>query len=197
MNKTDKTDNNILSEDQINSMLEDANKYKNIPTIKIFGIKVGLESFILSIISIVIWIVIWKVFNLFAIGKFSIILFLLYIFVAIFNIFNSSTDTEISVENAAYELQNQITRIEGALGVIVLVFVFLFNIKLDETHRLIAYKLLTIIISMLILSIIALDPKNETRNIRNIRIYTEKLYNQSVILFILCLLVIYFGITKI
>ena len=122
---------------------------------------------------------------------------LLYIFVSIFNIFNSSTDTEISVENAEYELQNQITRIEGALGVIVLVFVFLFNIKLDESHRLIAYKLLTIIISMLILSIIALDPKNETRNIRNIRIYTEKLYNQSVILFILCLLVIYFGITKI
>ena len=50
---------------------------------------------------------------------------------------------------------------------------------------------------MLLLSIIVLDAKNETRNIRNIRLYTQKLYNQSVILFILCLLVIYFGITKI
>lgn len=193
----DKTQDNVLSADQINYMLQDESKYKSIPTVKLFGIVLGLESFIISIIAIVVWIAIWKIFDLFKIGKFSIYLFLLYIFIVIFNIFNSSTDTEINVENAVYELQNQISRIEGALGVIILVFVFLFNLKMDETNRLIAYKLLTIIICMLILSIVALDPKNETRNIRNIRLYTQKLYNQAVVLFILCLIVIYLGITKI
>jgi uncharacterized membrane protein YqjE len=193
----DKADKNILTADEINFMLQDESKYKSIPTIKLFGISVGLESLIITIISIIVWIIIWKIFGLFKLGKFTIILFILYIIIAFFNIFNSSTDTEISVENAVYELQNQISRIEGALGSIVLVFVFLYNMKLDEAHRLFAYKLLIIIISMLILSIVTLDPKNDTRNIRNIRLFIQKLYNQAVILFILCLLVIYFGITKI
>jgi hypothetical protein len=101
------------------------------------------------------------------------------------------------VETSSYELQIQISRIEGTLGVIMLVFVFLYNIKLDENDRLLAYKLLTIIICMLIISLLSLDPKNDTRNIRNIRIYMQKLYNQSATLFILCLIVIYFGILKI
>ena len=187
--------NKVLNESEINYMLQQ-NNYKNIPIIKLFGIKVGLESFIITIISIIVWIFIWKIFNLFKIGKFTIFIFLLYIIVSIFNIFNSSTDTEISVENAVYEMLNQISRIQAALGVIILVFVFLFNIKIDETHRLLAYKLLTIIICLLILSMIALDSKNETRNIRNIRLYTQKLFNQAIILFMLCLIIIYNGITK-
>jgi uncharacterized membrane protein YqjE len=126
----DKADKNILTADEINFMLQDESKYKSIPTIKLFGISVGLESLIITIISIIVWIIIWKIFGLFKLGKFTIILFILYIIIAFFNIFNSSTDTEISVENAVYELQNQISRIEGALGSIVLVFVFLYNILL-------------------------------------------------------------------
>lgn len=184
-----------LTADEINNLLQEA-KFRTIPTVKIFGKTIGTDALIISLVSVFIWILIWKVFGLFSLGNYSIIFFIAYIIIAIVNIFNSSTDTEISVEMAVGELQNEIVRIIGVFGVIILVFVFLFNIQMNNDVKNTCYKLLTIVLTFFAISLIKIDPKNDSRNIRNIRLIIQKFYNQGVILFMLTLYFIYVGIQQ-
>jgi hypothetical protein len=181
--------NNILNQEELIN-------FKPLPYVEIFGKKVNLDALIISSISIILWICLWKFFNLFEIGTYSLIFFFLYIAILIFNIFNSSIDTERNLELATYEIEKQVTNSETVMGVIIILYVFLYNIQMDSNLRLISYKLLTIIMFLLSFSVLKYALKNDTKNIRIVRIFTEKFYNQSIILFIFSLFVIYSGIIK-
>jgi hypothetical protein len=82
------------------------------------------------------------------------------------------------------------------MGVIIILYVFLYNIQMDSNLRLISYKLLTLVLVLCSFGIIKYALKNDTKNIRVVRIFSEKFYNQSIILFIFSLFVIYSGIIK-
>lgn len=181
--------NNILNQEELIN-------FKPLPYVEFFGKKVNLDSLIISSVSIILWICLWKFFNLFEIGTYSLIFFFMYIALIIFNIFNASIDTERNLELATYEIDKQVTNGEAAMGVIIILYVFLYNIQMDSNLRLISYKLLTIVMILCSLAIIKYALKNDTKNIRIVRIVSEKFYNQSIILFIFSLIVIYSGIIK-
>ena len=181
--------NNIIQQDEVLNM-------RPLPYIEIFGLKVNLDSLIISLAGLLIWIFIWKFFNLFETGLYSFIFFFMYILLLIFNIYNSSLNTETNMEMSTYEIEKQLTNVEAAMGVIIILFVFLYNIQMDSNARIFAYKLLTIDMIMCSFAIIKYALKNDTRNIRMIRIANEKIYNQAIILFIFSLVVIYLGIVK-
>lgn len=187
-----------LSASDINDMLkeEEILRLKPLPYVEFAGKKINLDNLIISCLGLILWIFIWKYFNLFDIGKYSLIFFLLYILIILFNIFNSSVDTERNLELATYEIEKQITNVEAAMGVIILLYVFLYNIQIDSSSRIIVYKLLTIVMVLCSISIIKYALKNDTVNVRNVRIISEKFYNQAIILFTLSLVVIYLGIIK-
>ena len=133
-------------------------------------------------------------FGLFKIDKYSIIFFCIFIIIQIFNVFNSSSNTETDFIEATYEIQNQIGKIQTVLGVIILIFIF--NIKLDDKYKNTIHKLYILILFLLCLSLIKYNTKNKSRNVRNIRIFTQKLYNQGLILFMLVLYLFFLGIPK-
>ena len=186
---------NSLSTSDIDKLLEEDQIYASIPLLHIGKIQIGTESLVFTLISLVIWIFLWIFLGLFNINN-SLIFFFSFILVLIFNILNSSLNIQKSVENAAYETQNQIVKTEGLLGVIVLVFVFLFNINMNSFLKTISYKLLAVILILLCISIVSLETQNNSRNIRNVRLGMAQLYNQSIILFIMAIYLIYIGIIK-
>lgn len=187
-----------LTASDINDILnqEELINFKPLPYVEFFGKKVNLDALIISSLSIILWICLWKFFNLFEIETYSLIFFFMYIVLIIFNIFNSSIDTEKNLELATYEIEKQVTNVEAAMGVIIILYVFLYNIQMDSNLRLISYKLLTLVLVLSSLAILKYALKNDTKNIRIVRIVTEKFYNQSIILFIFSLIVIYLGIIK-
>lgn len=184
-----------LTANEINDLLQEA-KFKPIPTVKIFGKTVGIEPLTITSISIFVWILLWKVFGLFNLGNYSIAFFILYIFLEILSLFNSSIDTDISVETEVEYLQNIIIRIIGVFGIIILVFVFLFNIQMNNDIKNTCYKILSIVLIYFAISLFMIDPKNEPENIRNIRLIVQKFYNQGIILFMLAIYFIYLGIMQ-
>lgn len=183
-----------LTADDINNILEE--KFKPIPTLDILGIKVSRDDLIISGIAIAVWTLLWVMLGLFSFGKISFIFYLSFIVVQLINIFNSSIDTETSVEFAIYEFYNQVNRIEGAFGVIILVLVFLYNMPVREENKQLAYKLLTIVSILLAITVVQYDTKNDPVNIRNTRLAIQKIYNQAIILFIFTLVVIFYGLGK-
>jgi hypothetical protein len=184
-----------LTANEINDLLQES-KFKSNPSVQIFGKSVSIDALTITSISIFVWILIWKVFGLFNLGNYSIAFFILNIFLEILNIFNSSTDTEINVETEVGYLQNVITRIIGVFGIIILVFVFLFNIQMNNDIKNTCYKILSIVLIYFAISLFIIEPKNDTRNIRNIRLIIEKFYNQGIILFMLTIYFIYLGIMQ-
>ena len=184
-----------LSVEDINNLLKSNEEiFKEIPTINIFGKKIGRESFIITITAIIVWIFIWLFFGLFKAGNFVILFFIFYIFKALFNIFNSSIDTEISVEMAVNEYQNQIIRVLGVFGSIIILFVFLYQIQMSYENKVLCYKVLTICLIMFGISLGIFDPKNDSQNIRNIRLVSQKFYEEGLTLFMLTIYLIFLGI---
>lgn len=185
-----------ISTDDINKLLQEDQLYSNLSYISFGKIQLGTEIFIISILSFLLWIFLWLYFGLFKLGNYNIIFFSVFIGVLILNLFNSSLNTQKSVENAAYDMQNQIVKAEGLLGVVILLFVFLFNIDMKNDIRIIVYTILTLVLILLCISIISLESQNNSKNIRNIRLAMTQFYNQSLILFIFSLYLIYCGIVK-
>ena len=185
-----------ISEKEIKKLLEEDQLYSSVPTINIGNFKLSSDLLIISIFSIILWISLWIYLGLFKLKNYNIIFFVLFIALLIFNLFNASLNIQKSVENAAYDTQNQIVKAEGLLGVVILFFVFLFNIVMDNDIKIIVYKILTVILILLSISIISLETQNNSTNIRNIRLLMTQFYNQGNVLFIFSLYLTYIGIIK-
>ena len=176
-------------------MLEEQDKFRRLPSVNIFGTEIDNDSLVLFSIFILIWIFLWKVLNIQSLFAYSFVFFILYIVISIFNIFNSATDIP-DIETSRVQLEVQSTLIQGGLGIFILVFIFLYEIKINQNYIKDIYKLLIINLIITSLSIIIFSVKNSSRNIRIMRKTYQNLFNMGVVYFIMALYMIFLSITK-
>jgi hypothetical protein len=183
-----------LSSQDINNLIERQNTIVKLTSFKIFGKDFDVRATIIAFISIILWIFIWFFFNIFSI-KGSIVFFIIFIVLTILNLFNDSTYQLLDPETEDFSYDRQINNIEGAVGIIVLVFIFLFNISMDETIKRRTSKILVISLIISCLTLFIYNIKYRSVNIRNVRMITQQFFNQSIILFMLSLFSIYTGLS--
>ena len=186
---------NILKASDVNKLLEEQDKFRHLPSLNIFGTDIDYDSLIIFSLFIIIWLFLWNVLNIKSMFKYSFIFFILYIAISIFNIFNSATDIP-DIETSRVQLEVQSTLIQGGLGIFILVFVFLYEIKINQNDIKDIYKLLIINLIITSLSIIIFSVKNSSRNIRIMRKTYQNLFNMGVVYFIMALYMIFLSITK-
>ena len=186
---------NILKASDVNKLLEEQDKFRRLPSVNIFGTEIDNDSLVLFSIFILIWIFLWKVLNIQSLFAYSFVFFILYIVISIFNIFNSATDIP-DIETSRVQLEVQSTLIQGGLGIFILVFIFLYEIKINQNYIKDIYKLLIINLIITSLSIIIFSVKNSSRNIRIMRKTYQNLFNMGVVYFIMALYMIFLSITK-
>ena len=183
-----------LSSQDINNLIERQNTIVKLTSFKIFGKDFDVRATIIAFISIILWIFIWFFFNIFSI-KGSIVFFIIFIVLTILNLLNDSTYQLLDPETEDFSYDRQINNIEGAVGIIVLVFIFLFNISMDETIKRRTSKILVISLIISCLTLFIYNIKYRSVNIRNVRMITQQFFNQSIILFMLSLFSIYTGLS--
>jgi hypothetical protein len=186
----------ILTPDEVLSLSEEQTKYKKLPTINIFGKNISTENLIVSVIGIIMWVIIWKIFNLFDTGSFSSLFFISFIVFDIINIFTTSTNTEVNVTESNYRLQNQLNISLGILGAIIILLSFLYKFEIDKIYKEKAFNLLTVITSILCLSLLTFGVKNDSEEITVLRFIVEDLQSMGIILIILLMYVLYLGNKK-
>jgi hypothetical protein len=193
---TPSSSQDALTSADIDIMLqeEETLKARPLPYIKIFGKKINIDSLVIGCFGLLLWILIWKFLNIFDIGWYTYIFFVFYIIILLLNIFVISLTAETNIEIATYGLEKQTSNTEAAMGVIIILFVFLYNIQMNSQNRDMAFKLLTVVMVFCTFAIIKYSTANDTGNMRIVRLITQKLYNQSIVLFALSFIVIYLGI---
>lgn len=189
MNNDTKEKNKITAED-INNLLSESTKLKELPYFNIFGLKIDVESSIVFIISIILWIALWLFFGIFQIVDYSEYFFIFYIIISLTNVLNSANDIS-DAETERTHLSSQQSFIQGGIAVFILAFVFLYNIEMGEEDKTKVYQILIISLIISSLAIIILNLKNEPSNIRFIRKTQQLFYNQGLVLFILALFMIF------
>lgn len=185
-----------LTPDEVLALAEEQTKYKKLPTINIFGKIISTENLVVSSIGIIIWVIIWKMFNLFDTGNLSIIFFISFIVFDIINIFTTSVNTEVNVTEANYRLQNQLNISLGILGAIIILLSFLYKFQIDKNYKDKAFRLITIITSILCLSLLTFGVKNDSEEITVLRFIVEDLQSMGIILILLLMYILYLGNKK-
>lgn len=179
-----------LSSEDIKNLITESEKFKNLPAIHLGDLVLDLQSFFVAIISIVIWIIIWFVFNLWNIVPFAKYFFFAYLFLTLLNLYNSATNVS-DPETERVNLNSQQSFIQGGLSVTILAFVFLSNISIQDDQKTNIYKVLINSLIICSIGIIVINIKNESVNIRFVRKIQQSLYNMSIVLFIMSLYMIF------
>lgn len=149
------------------------------------------------IIIVIVWIFLWVFFGLFKFDKYSFIFFFGYIFVLMIDIFNEYKkirDDGESVYFATFEYDQNLSKIMGVFGIIILVYILLGNMKLKNSEDI--KKLLIISIIIISIPILVINLKNQSINLNDIEFTLNKIYNQSLFLFLFALYLIFVRIQK-
>lgn len=181
---------NKLTSEDIKNLISDSDNFTKLKVFNIFGIQIDIESLIVVIIAIILWTVLWFAFNIFKIISYSEYFFILYIIIILINLLNSATNVP-DVETERIQQSSQQSFIQGGIAIFILAFIFLYNIKIDEKYKTEIYRILIISLLVSSLSIIIINVKNNSINIRFVRKMQQMIYNQGLILFILGLFMIY------
>ena len=179
-----------LTTQDIQNLISDSQQYKKLKTVTIFGLELDATSLVISIVAIILWVMIWYFFDIFKIVRYSEIFFTMYIILVIVNAINSATDVA-DVETERLQQATQQNFIQGGIAVFILAFVFLYNINLDDEDKTQIYIVLTICLIISSLSLIIINVKNNSKNIRLVRKVQQLLYNQGLILFLLAIFIIF------
>ena len=102
---------------------------RQVSTVTLFGVEVSTVQVYATTISFAVFLLMWIIFGFFAISPWMIVFFVLSTLLNVYNMFKLDTKTNTSVETAIEEMQNTIIRVEGFMGVVVLVFIATFFIK--------------------------------------------------------------------
>lgn len=185
------SDNELTTED-VKGLLTESENFKKLKAIHMFGMEIDFQSTIVTIISIVIWFLFWVTLRIFDfIPIWGEIIFFGYIIISLLNLVNSATDVS-SAENERSNISNQQNFIQGGMAVFILALVFLYNIPMqNEAQKVRVYIVLLISLILCSASIILINLKNESINIRFVRKIQQGLYNQGLFLFIFALIMIY------
>ena len=179
-----------LTTHDIQNLLEESDKLKDVPKFNILGLSVDRASFYVVIIALIIWTILWLSFKFFGIINYAEIFFIIYIIITLFNLFNSATNVS-DIETERMNMASQQSFIQGGIAVFILAFVFLYNVNMDENKRTQVYKVLIISLLISCSAIILINVKNNPSNVRFIRKIQQMLYNQGLVLFLLGLYTIY------
>jgi len=188
--------NDKLSAKDVNKLINKEVINIDIPSIHLFGKNVSLDSIKITILSIILWTVIFYFFGLFKINKYSIIFFIIYILIELFNLFNDPIKIHTNVELTTFINQGQLERTQTLFAILILLIIFLFNFKSDNEYKGQIYKIYLIILFLLFLSFFRYDMKSIFRNVKNVTQFSNQTYNQSIILFIYVLYLIFIVISK-
>jgi hypothetical protein len=175
----------------INVILNQDIPFKKLSYVKIDNLDIAKDNLIISSIFIFIWIFIWFVFRFFDIGSYSIFFFILYILIEIYNIIKSSTTIEINNTFSSLKYNDAISKGETFLCIIVILYIFVFNMDLDGENKKIIYKLLSVILGFSCLLLFKIKFKDNSRNMRNLILIDKKINNQIIILFMMCIYLIF------
>ena len=110
------------------------------------------------------------------------------------NSLNLSEYIRVDPETEEYNYQRQINNIAGTIGIFVLLLVFVFNLSIDENVKILVSKILTVTLIISCLAIYIYTVKYETRNFKILTLLSQKFFNQSIVLFMLALYIIYTGL---
>ena len=164
-----------------------------LPILNILGINVDVDTFKIFIISMVSWLFIICI--LFFTGlweKYFIYFILFYYVLAFLNLINNSNNVVSDQAISLLEIQGQDNFVQGSISMFILVFVFLDSIKIPNVKdRFKIYKLLIITLLLSATSLFVYNYKNDTRNIRILRKTKQFIFNQSLVLFCICLYMIF------
>lgn len=185
----------ILNNAEVQNLINQAGDYRKLKSINIAGFQFDIYTIIIFILSIVLWTILWLSFNIFDIVSYSEFFFSLYIIIAFINLINSSNDTA-DVETERVQNSSQQSYIQGSIAIFILAFIFLYNIEMENDDKTKVYTVLIICLIVSCLALIILDYKNNSENIRFIRKINQLLYNQSLVLFLLALFMIFFYKTQ-
>jgi hypothetical protein len=188
--------NDKLSAKDVNKLINKEVINIDIPSIHLFGKNVSLDSIKITILSIILWTVIFYFFGLFKINKYSIIFFIIYILIELFNLFNDPIKIHTNVELTTFINQGQLERTQTLFAILILLIIFLFNFKSDNEYKGQIYKIYLIILFLLFLSFFRYDMKSIFRNVKNVTQFSNQTYNQCIILFIYVLYLIFIVISK-
>jgi hypothetical protein len=191
----EKTDSTILRAIDIKNLLNEQEKFRKLPSINILGNDIDYDSFIIFTVFLLIWIFLWYFLNINSLFKHAYIFFILYFIVSIFNIFNSANDIP-DIESSKVALEVQSTLIQGGMGIFILVFIFLFEINIHKEDIINIYKILIINLLLTSLSILIVNTKNNSRNIRIVRKVVQNIFNMGVIFFMISLYMIFLSASK-
>lgn len=184
-----------LSASEVLALSDEQSSYKKTQTINIFGKIVSKDNFIISIVGIIIWIILWKILKIFD-NNLSLVFFISFIIFDIINIFTNATNTEIDISEARYRLENQINMSIGILGGIIILLSFLHKFDINPVYKDKAFKILTIIITILSLSLFTIGVKNISEHITTLRYIIEELQAMSIILILFLMYLLYVGNNK-
>ena len=181
-----------LTSEDVQNLISESENLRKLPTINILGLELDRQTSFVTVVSIIVWVIIWKFFGIFNIvGKqISILFLIIFIFISLLNLYNSATDVPDS-SSEREKLSGQQYFIQGGLAVFILLLVFLYNIPMDVEYKNKIYKILLISLISTCVGTIVINVRNESENIRLVRKIQQAFYNQGIILFIFCLVLIY------
>jgi hypothetical protein len=175
----------------INTILNQDISFKKLSSIKIDNLDIAKDNLVISSIFIFIWIFIWFVFRFFDIGNYVIFFFILYILIEIYNIIKSATTIETNNTFSSVKYNDAISKGETFLCIMVILYIFVFNMNLDHENKKIIYKLLSVILGFSCLLLFKIKFKDNSRNMRNLILIDKKINNQIIILFMMCIYLIF------
>ena len=186
-----------LTSEDVQNLISESEELRKLPTMPIFfglfGLEVDKQTWYVTAGSIFVWIIIWGFYKIHKIVNSSISILFMFVFIgiSILNLINSATDIPDSASERE-KFSSQQYYIQGGLSIFILLLVFLFNIPInDKEDKDKVYKILIISLISTCLGTIIINVKNESENIRLIRKIQQSLYNQGIILFVFCLVLIY------
>lgn len=186
-----------LTSEDVQNLISESEELRKLPTMPIFfgafGPEVDTQTFWVTLGSIIVWLLIWGFYKIHKIvnNYISMLFMFLFIGISILNLINSATDVPDSASERE-KFSSQQYYIQGGLSIFILLLVFLFNIPIsDKEDKDKVYKILIISLISTCLGTIIINVKNESVNIRLVRKIQQSLYNQGIILFVFCLVLIY------
>lgn len=183
-----------MNQESIQQLLQSSDYSLPVPTIQIGDLVISTGVLVITLVFDVIFALLWYFLGIFDIAPYAPWVFIVYIILDIYNILNDATTTDISVSEAYNEIQDEVIRVQGIIGVIVIVYgVALLATEIDSSRRERAMKILTYSLILMCFSLITYATPNSSRYIRNIRLIKERLSNQAIFLFILALLILLIG----
>ena len=175
----------------INTILNKDITFKKLSYVKIDNIDIVTDNLIISIIFILIWTFIWFLFGFFNFGSYTIFFFILYICIELYNIIKSQTTVEVLNTFSNVRYNDAISKGETFLCIIIIFYIFIFNMNLNNEQQRIIYKLLSVIVGFSCILLFKIKFKDNSRNMRNLILIDKKINNQIIILFIMCIYLIF------